>query len=169
MIRVTIIDTKQTVSFLTRRETAHRLAAGCSANPANLGELLIATDIYERGIAGKVMGGLIEFDKAILQKGPDFVHEAISQSEAEGKPLEMTFQVIDEDTEREARQARECELVIFDLAKRTIQTSQALEISSSGEVQVNSGEGGTNPTVTYILPQEWVIKEWDADERGFRG
>ena len=169
MIRVTIIDTKQTVSFLTRRETAHRLAAGCSANPADLGELLIATDIYERGIAGKVMGGLMEFDKAILQKGPDFVHEAISQSEAEGKPFEMTFQVIDEDTEREAHQSRQCELVIFDLAKRTIQTSHELEITSSGEVQVNSGERGTSPTVTYILPQEWVIKKWDAEERGERG
>jgi hypothetical protein len=158
MIRVTIIDAKQTVSFLTRQETTRRLVAGCSANPADLGELLIATDIYERGIAGKVMGGLMEFDKAILQKGPNFVHEAISQTEAEGEPFEMTFQVIDEDTEREARQSRECELVIFDLTKRTIQTSHELEITSSGEVQVNSGERGTSPTVTYILPQEWVIE-----------
>jgi hypothetical protein len=177
MIRVTIIDAKQTVSFLTTQETARRLVAGCSANPADLGELLIATDIYERGIAGTVMAGLMEFDKAILQKGPHFVQEAITRAQVEKKPLEMTFQVIDEDTEKEARQARQCELVIFDLTTRTIQASQALDITSSGEVRVNSGEGGANPTVTYILPQEWVIRKWDADtstslstsERGERG
>jgi hypothetical protein len=133
------------------------LVAGCSANPADLGELLIATDIYERGIAAAVMSDLMEFDKAILQKGPGFVHEAISRAQAEERPLEMTFEVIDEDTEEEARQARQCELAIFDLTRRTIQTSKALEITSSGEVQVNSGERGTNPTVTYILPREWVI------------
>lgn len=158
MIRVTIIDANQTVSFLTNQESTRRLVAGCSANPADLGELLIATDIYERGIAATVMAGLMEFDKAMLQKGPGFVHEAISRAQAEGKPLEMTFQVIDEDTEQEARQARRGELVIFDLTKRTIQASQALEITSSGEVQVNSDEKGTSPTVTYILPQEWVIQ-----------
>jgi hypothetical protein len=100
----------------------------------------------------------MEFDKAMLRKGPGFVHEAIARAQAEGRPLEMTFQVIDEDTEQEARQARQCELAIFDLTSRTIRTSQALEITSSGEVQVNSGERGTSPRVTYILPQEWVIQ-----------
>ncbi len=64
MIRITIKDARQIISFLSDEDIFLRLIAGCSANPSNLGELLIATEIYHRGITATLMGDLMEFDKA---------------------------------------------------------------------------------------------------------
>ncbi len=158
MIRVTIKDTEQIISFLSDQDTLHCLVAGCSANPANLGELLIASEIYRKGIAAEVIADLIEFDKALRQKGPNFIHEAISAAKDQETPLEMTFQAIDDVTEQEATQPRAGELVIFDLPAGVIRASTDLEISASGEIQVKAVGGSAKPTVTYILPKNWGIQ-----------
>ena len=158
MVRVTIADQEQTISFLTREETVPRLVAGCSANPANLGELLIAADIYQRGIAAAVMADMIEFDKAILHHGPGWLHAAISQVEAKGEIFLMSFQVIDEITAREAYNPRGGRLVTIELTRQVIQSSPGMEIQRSGEIVVESGKQAPLPSVTYILPEKWTIR-----------
>jgi hypothetical protein len=158
LIRVTITDLEQTVSFLTDQATLQRLIAGCSANPASLGELLIAADIYQRGIAAAVMADLMEFDKAIRQNGTGFIHAAIAQAKARGETFQMTFQVIDEITAEEALNPRGGELVAIDLTNQVIQPSAGVEITRSGEVNVESIQQSPLPTVTYILPEKWTIQ-----------
>lgn len=160
MIRVTIKDTEQTVSFLTNKNTMLRFVAGCSINPANLGELLIATETYERGIASAMMADLMEFDKALSRKGSGIIQDAISAALDKGEALEAAFQVIDESTEREAMHPRACELVVLDLTQHTISASEGVTIPLSGEVHVSIGEGRTNQSVTYILPQDWTIQSF---------
>jgi hypothetical protein len=158
LIRVTITDREQTVSFLTHKETLLRLVAGCSVSPASLGELLIAADIYQKGIAAAVMVDLMEFDKAIRQKGADFIHAAIAQAKASGEALILAFQVIDEITSREAFDTQRCEVVAIDLTRQIIRHSSGLEITITGEVNVEAEKKLPNPTVTYILPQGWTIQ-----------
>ncbi len=158
LIRVTIKDTEQTVSFLTNKNSVLRLVAGCSINPANLGELLIATDTYQRGIATAIMADLMEFDKAVSHGGSCFIHDAISAAQDKGEALETAFQVIDESTEREAMHPRACELVVLDLTQHTISASEGVTIPLSGDVHVSIGEGRTNQSVTYILPQDWTVQ-----------
>jgi hypothetical protein len=158
MIRVTIIDKQQTISFLTDEATLLHLVAGCSVNPASLGDLLIASDIYQSGIAAQVMSGLMDFDKTVHQEGPVFIHAAIQQAEAGERPFDMTFQVIDDITKQQAFQTRGCDLAVLDLPEQVIRTSEGLEISASGEVRVNPEKESSSPTVTYILPQDWVIQ-----------
>jgi hypothetical protein len=135
-----------------------RLVAGCSINPAILGELLIATETYERGIASAMMADLMEFDKALSRKGSGIIQDAISAALDKEEALETAFQVIDESTEREAMNPRACELVVLDLAQHTISASEGVTIPISGEVHVSIGEGRTNQSVTYILPQDWTIQ-----------
>ena len=159
MIRVTIIDEQQTISFLTDEATLLHLVAGCSVNPANLGELLIASDIYQPGIAAQVMSGLMEFDQTVHQEGPVFIHAAIQQAKTSERPFAMTFQVIDDTTRELAFEPREGELAILDLPERVIRTSQSLEIGPFGEVLVDPEKESSGPTVTYILPQDWVIQK----------
>lgn len=159
MIRVTIIDRQQTISFLADEATLVRLVAGCSVNPADLGELLIASDIYQPAIAAEIMSGLMEFDKTIQQKGPAFIHAAIGQTKARQRPFEMTFQVIDDITKEQAFESQESDLAVFDLPERVIRASQGVEISASGEVQVHPEKETTSPTVTYVLPQDWMIQD----------
>lgn len=132
--------------------------AGCSINPANLGELLMATETYQQGITASVMVELMEFDKTLRHKGPSFIHEAISSAHAQGNTLEVTFQVIDEITEREALVPRNCELVVLDLSHYNIVASESLDIPFSDEVHIYNGQTRTTKTVTYILPQNWTIK-----------
>ena len=158
MIRVTIIDGQQTISFLTNEATLLRLVAGCSVDPADLGELLIASDIYRPEIAAEIMSGLMEFDKTLRHKGPEFIHTAIEQAKAENRAFKMTFQVIDDITKEEAFQSRECDLAVFDLPEQVIRTSKGLEMTTSGEVPLNPERTSSSPTVTYILPQDWVIQ-----------
>ena len=158
LIRVTITDREQTISILTNREALQRLIAGCSANPASLGELLIAADIYQRGLAAAVMADMMEFDKAIRQNGVGFIHAAIRQAEARGETFLLAFQVIDEITAREAYNPRGVKLVAIDLNEQVIRSSAGVEITRSGEVNVETGKPSPLPTVTYILPERWTVQ-----------
>ncbi len=158
MIRVTIIDAQQTISFMASQDSLLRLVAGCSSNPGDAGELLIATDLYQRGIASAVMAGLMEFDKVMHRQGPDTFREAVEQARQQGQPLETTFQVIDPVSQEEALQPRACDLAIIDLTACKIRTSPSLQVPSSGEVRIHTGETLTDKHVTFILPQHWEIE-----------
>jgi hypothetical protein len=158
MIRITIQDTQQTISFPSDEDTLLRLVAGCSVNPTSLAELLIASNIYQRGIAAAIMADLMEFDKTLRRKGPEFFHKIITQSQEQASSLELTFQVFDEVTQQAATQPMAGELVLIDLSKQTIRASAGVRIPSAGEVRILAGETTRHPTVTYILPQNWVIE-----------
>jgi hypothetical protein len=159
LIRVTILDTDQTISFLAEMPTVLRLVAGCSINPANLDELLIATDIYQRGLAAMLMSDLMEFDKTLRRKGADFIHQAITEAEQGGEALDLTFQVIDEITRMEAMRCRGCPLVIIDLKARQIHLSADVAIPPAGEVRIRVADTDTDRLVSYILPQDWKIEQ----------
>lgn len=158
MVRVTIKDAQQTISFLSETATMLGLIAGCSINPADLRELLIASDIYQRGLVAGLMADLMTFDKELHRQGADFIHQAIIQAVQDGQPLDMSFQVIDEITQNEAFQARNCFLAIIDLTARAIRKSHDLEILPEGEVRIWIDGAETNRLVRYILPQGWTIE-----------
>lgn len=158
LIRVTIKDPEQIISFLTDKETVLRLAAGCSINPADVAELLIATEIYQPGITASIMAGLMEFDKRLQREGIAFIHEAISQAAVEEKPLATAFQVVDDLTKQEAFVPRACDLVVMDLPLQAIETSKGVHIPVSEEISIHSGDEPASRKVTYILPQNWTVK-----------
>lgn len=158
MIRTTIIDADQTISFLANLDTVLRLVAGCSINPTNLGELLIATDTYQPGLAAAVMADLMEFDKFLSKEGSHFIDDAISSARAQGKTVDIAFQVIDESTEQEALQPKESKLVIFDLTQYLIEVSKGLDIPQAGEVHIQTTNAKTDSTVAFILPQNWTMR-----------
>jgi hypothetical protein len=159
LVRLTIQDENQTISFLVEEATLLRLIAGCSINPADLSELLVASDIYQRGLASELMADLMDFDKAIHNQGPEFIHKVITQAEQTGQELEMAFQVIDEITKEEALRTHLRPLVVINLNTRTIRTSQEVEIQPAGEVCIQIGGVESERKVSYILPQEWKIEQ----------
>jgi hypothetical protein len=158
LIRITIRDANQTISFLANLDTVLQLVAGCSIDPKNLGELLISTDTYHSGFARAVMADLMEFDKSLSREGSHFIHDAISLARAQGKTVDIAFEVFDEKTELEALQPRECELVIFDLTQHLIEVSKGLDIPRAGEVYIRTTNGKTVSTVAFILPRNWTIQ-----------
>jgi hypothetical protein len=158
LIRITIQDSQQTISFPGDEDTLLRLVAGCSVNPTSLAELLIASDIYQRGIAAAIMADLMEFDKTLQRKGADHFRSIISQAQEQARPLDLTFQVFDEVTRQAATQPLAGELVLIDLSLQTIRASAGVSIPAAGEVRIRAGETSHHPTVTYILPQNWAIE-----------
>jgi hypothetical protein len=158
LIRITIKDAQQTISFPGDEEALLRLVAGCSVNPTSLAELLIASDIYQRGIAATIMADLMEFDKTLRREGPDFIHTLISQAQEQGQPLDLTFQVFDEVTGKVASQPVAGELVLIDLVAQTIRASAGVHIPTAGEVRIRAGDTARNPKVTYILPHNWTVQ-----------
>lgn len=160
MIRITVKDRQQTISFPSDEQALLCLVAGCSVNPASLAELLIASDIYQRGIAAAIMADLMEFDKTLRREGPDFIHAMISQAQERGQPLDLTFQVFDEVTAQAATRPLAGELVLIDLILQTIQASAGVHIPVAGEVPIRAGETARSPKVTYILPQNWTVGPW---------
>jgi len=164
LIRITILDSHQTVSFPGDEDSLLCLVGGCSANPASLEELLIASDVYKQGIAATLMSDLMDFDKTLQREGADTIHKAIMQAQEQGAALDMTFQVFDEPTRQEAMQARGCELVIIDINSQTIKIPASLNVHPSGEIHIRSGGSIAGPTVTYILPQDWSIQPEDGSQ-----
>ena len=160
MIRITIQDLLQTISFPGDEDTLLCLVAGCSVNPASLGDLLIASNVYRPGISTALMADLMEFDKTLHRQGEDPIHAAISQAHEQGQALQLTFQVFDEVTKQEATQPRTSDLVLIDIPEQSIHAPASLNILASGDVRIRPNEGGSSPTVTYILPQDWTIQSW---------
>jgi hypothetical protein len=157
-LRVTIHDDQQTVSFMAGQDLALRLVAGCAVNPLNLEELLLATEVYQRGISARLMGDLMEFDKGWLRQGEAYLKDAFEPgTEAATQPV--AFQVVDDLTETAAHEPSEGGLLVIDLFEHRIRITGDLEVPVEGQVLVHTGERLTEQAITYILPKRWEIEK----------
>lgn len=157
MIRVTLKDPEQTISFLTTLDVARRLVAGCAANPDTAGELLRATEIFQRGIAVAVMNSLMDFDKALQQQGPAHARQSLSAA-SEGDALVWgAFQAVDAETETLSGAPAAGGLLRLDLQHRAITASGDFPIEAEGEILAHSGEELTDRAITYVLPKAWSV------------
>lgn len=156
-VRVTIHGGKETVSLLAGRDTALRLVAGCAVNPLTLDELLLATEVYQRGIAAWLMGDLMEFDKAWQREGKAYVERAFGPG-ADAAKRPVAFQVVDEQTEAAAHAQPDGGLIVIDLPAHRIRVAGDVDVPAEGRVLVHTGERLTEQAITYILPQEWEIE-----------
>lgn len=156
-VRVTIDDGEQVVSFLAGRDTALRLVAGCAVNPRSLDELLLATEVYQRGIAAWLMADLMTFDKAWQREGEAYVQRAFGpHAGTENQPV--AFQVVDELTEAAAHAPAEGGLIAIDLPAHHVGVAGDVEVLREDQVLVHTGERLTDQAITYILPREWEVE-----------
>jgi len=158
VIRVTLQDPQQTISFLTAEDIAHRLLAGCSANPGTVGELLLATEIFQQGISTAVMSQLMTFDKTLQRHGPARAHQFLANPDQSHEKVRGAFQVVDAHTAALAVAAEDHPLLILDLTERTIHVSGELQVRSTGEILAHTGDELTDRSITYVLSQEWTIQ-----------
>jgi hypothetical protein len=150
MIRISLHDPHQTISFLASEATARRLVAACASRPDTIGELLVAAEVFEPGIATTIMADLMAFDKAIERHGPAYAAGAAAQ----GRP----FQVVDDATAATARTPAGGALLLIDVAARRIHPSPTLAIPREGELLAQD-DSPTPRRITYTLPREWAIEE----------
>jgi hypothetical protein len=149
VLRITLRDGDQTISFVEGPQTARRLVAACASRPTTIGELLVAAEVFERGIAARLMGDLMAFDKGLQREGPAFANRALAGSAA--------FQVVDAATEEAALAPREDGLVLVDIPAQRIHHTPTIALSAEGEVAARDREGLSERRITYVLPNEWQL------------
>jgi len=157
-LRATVRDGDQTISFLVAPHIVRCLVAGCSINPATIGDLLVAAEVYLPGLARRVMTELMAFDNAIRRHGAEHARDLLRAAEQDSQGPGITFQVVEEASRREALEAGRRPLVVFDLTRKVIHASPGVELTAAGEVHVYEGERRTGQTVAYFLPAEWTIE-----------
>lgn len=157
MIRVTLKDQEQTISFLTTADTARRLVAGCAANPDGAGELLRATEIFQRGIAVALMSSLMDFDKALEQHGPTRARQSLDAASRSDALVWNAFQVVDAETESLAASPAPGGLLLLDLQHHAIAANGDFQLEVEGEILAHDGEELTDREITYVLPKAWSV------------
>jgi len=153
-MRFTIIDPRETISFLAPPHALKALAAGCSREAGSARELLRLLDDYDRQLAQRLRDELAVCAEHATAEDPAWIHARLA---AEGDP--GAFTVFDEPTRRGSLQSGALGLVVFNLAARRIvqvQNSYAnLERRDRGRVRRDG-----KPVATYYsyeLPATWSI------------
>lgn len=157
MIRVTLKDPEQTISFLTTADIARRLVAGCAARPDTAGELLRATEIFQRGIAVAVMSSLMNFDKALLQRDAAHARQSLETPSPDDALVWGAFEVIDAETESLSNASATGGLLRLDLHHRAITVVGDFSVESEGEILAHTGDELTDRAITYVLPKTWTV------------
>jgi hypothetical protein len=156
VIRLTVVDERGTVSFIAHWAAASSLTAACSHDPATLGELLMASQRYDRGLRDLVTNGLAVFDEHNLPDDLRTIHEQLKTLPPRKTPV---FRVLDEVTRNASVTPVRAGVVIFNLkAKRIVQIDNTYDtLTRSGEVNYHNGMFLSKRLLPYELPPTWSI------------
>jgi hypothetical protein len=156
VIRLTVVDERGTVSFIAHWAAASSLTAACSHDPATLGELLAASQRYDRGLRDLVLNGLAVFDEHNLPDDLRAIHEQLKTLPPRNTPV---FRVLDEVTRNASVTPVRAGVVIFNLrAKRIVQIENTYDpLTRTGEVNYHNGKFLSKRLLPYELPPSWSI------------
>jgi len=155
MMRLTIIEERQTVSFVAPPHALKAITACCAAGAATVVEILAALQHYDAGLARQLRDQLAIFREHNTPEDTRWIDQRL----AEQPDYEPLFGVLSEPSRRASLEPARLGLVIFNVPARRIvqiQNSYAnLERSDRGRVRRN---GKPVPTYySYTLPDDWSI------------
>lgn len=155
-IRLTVVDTAGTVSFIAHASAAVALAAACADNPATLRDLLDASTRYDRALRDKVLNGLAVFDEHNLPDNLSDIHERLETLAPREIPA---FRVLDPITREASLRPVRSGVVLYNLpARRIVQIENTYEpLAPSGEVNYHNGKFLSIRLVPYKLSPDWTI------------
>ena len=156
VMRLTVIDSAGTTSFIAHSSAALALTAACAENPTTLDDLLAASQRYDRGLRAMVLRGLSIFDEHNLPDQLDAIHRQI----AELPPREVPpFRVYDSITLEASLRPVRAGAVLFNLpARRIVQIENTYEpLSRTGEINFHNGKFLSIRLLPYELPPTWSI------------
>jgi hypothetical protein len=156
VMRLTVVDPRGTVSFVAHTSAAHALTAACAENPATLGDLLAASQRYDRGLRDAVHRGLAVFDEHNVPGDTRAIREQLTTLPPREAPV---FRVLDEATREASLQPVRAGVILFNLArKRIVQIVNTEDpLRRSGEINYHNGRFLSRRVFQYELPSEWSI------------
>ena len=155
-IRLTIVDSEGTVSFIAHASAAVALAAACASDPTSLRELLDASTRFDRALRGKVLNGLAVFDEHNLPDDLSAIHQQLEALAPRNTPV---FRVLDPITREASLRPVRSGVVLYNLpARRIVQIENTYEpLAPSGEVNYHNGKFLSIRLVPYKLSPDWTI------------
>ena len=156
LMRMTVIDRKGGVSFVTHGEALPALLKACATDPGDLDELLERAEPYYHGLRERIENGLVMFDERNTSDNHEAIVSALEHARPEESPL---FRIVD-DVTREAslRPVKAGAVVINLIDRRIIQLQNGYkEITRTGRGRVFDGERLTDSVFSYRLPKAWAL------------
>lgn len=155
-MRLTVIDTAGTASFVAHSSAALALTAACASNPTTLDALLTESQRFDRGLRAMVLRGLSIFDEHNLPDQLDAIHRQIAELPPRDIP---PFRVFDAITREASLRPVRAGVVLFNLpARRIVQIENTYEpLSRAGEVNFHNGKFLSIRLLPYELPPTWSI------------
>lgn len=156
VMRMTVVDSRGTVSFVAHCSAVVALTAACSKDPTTLDDLLVASRQYDKGLRDRVLNGLAVFDEHNVPENLGAIHAQLSSLPADQLP---PFRVLDETTREASLRSVRAGIVLFNLkAKRIVQIENTYEpLARAGEVNYHNGKFLSIRLHTYELPPAWSI------------
>lgn len=155
MMRLTIIDEQQTVSFVAPPHALKAIAACCANGAGASAEILTALAHYDAGLSRRLRDQLAIFHEH------NTIHDTgwIDQRLAGLTGYEPAIVVLNDETRRASLEPARLGLVVFNLpARRIVQVQNSyanLERSDRGRVRRNGKAVSTY--YSYSLPDDWSI------------
>lgn len=154
--RLTVIDQKGAVSFVSPPHGAKMLAAACSKNPPTLDDLFAIARPYDTELIETVIDGLALFDEHNAPGNYRAIHDMLESSPPGDLP---PFRIVDELTRRASQAPVHSGLILYNLlARRIVQVQNSycgLERRDRGRIRASGRP--TRHLYRYELPTEWRL------------
>jgi len=156
MMRFTIVEAEQTISFVAPPTALAILVACCARNPTSIDALLTAVAGEDGRLIDNIRSGLAVFDEHNAYGDFTHVHTALM---ADPKQYQPVFRVVDDVTRAASLQPYQWGVVVFNVAqKRIIQVQNTYaEVRRQGHVPTFPEESPDGRQRIYRLPAQWRI------------
>jgi hypothetical protein len=156
VMRLTVVDSMGTVSFVAHSSAALALTAACAEDPASLDELLAASQRYDQALSHQVLEGLAVFDRHNDAGDLRVIQGLLATLPPRDVPV---FRVLDDVTRQASLDPVRAGIVLYNLLrKRIVQIQNTYEpLARTGEVHYHNGRFLSVRLLPYELPSHWSI------------
>ncbi len=153
VMRFTVVDHREAVSFVADCLVLNRLVAACATNPASVRHFLGEVAQLQPDLAEYVESGLAVFDEHNTPEDCRMIHHAIACCRPHELPV---FRVVDDTTRQASLQPVKAGVLIFNLLDRRIVQIQNTyrQIERQGRFVVRTPKARVH---RYHLPEEWAL------------
>ena len=156
MMRFTIVEAEQAISFVAPPTALAILVACCARNPSGIVALLRAVEREDAQLVEQIRSGLAVFDEHNAYGNFQHVHNALTAAPNLYQPV---FRVVDDVTRVASLQPYQWGVVLFNVTqKRIIQVQNTYaEVRRQGHVPTFPEESPDGRQRIYRLPAQWRI------------
>jgi hypothetical protein len=155
MMRFTIIDQQDTISFIAPPHALKAITACCANGAEATGDILAGLAPYDAELSRRLRDQLAVFREHNTREDARWIAERLDEESG----YEPVIAVIDEQTRRASLEPARLGLVVFNLpARRIVQVQNSyanLERSDRGRVRRKGKPVAT--FYSYTLPEDWSI------------